>query len=470
MAHELHITDLVTSYPLNASVTSFYVREGGYVMRSAQPASTRPAAAGDDFASSPWEYQNVSETMDFVANAQTGGLSGGLAGLVAVTRILQAFLEGARQRQKTGMGPKVYLVVKFDSDTVYWRSEILTGSFSFPDPLGQLTRLTMDATLTFQRRYYFEYHGTGILTGYDPIALMLTSTEDTLATSVDAYTSDGSDLVATNWVQIPSSQVTGVLPAPVKLRIKNDSGSSISWREFYIANTVFSDPLTFDPFLQGSEAAGGATFAWSTTSEDVAWRWTPTVLTDARLADLAGRYYRLLAVIENGATAGVYLRASIEVWVSGAWVTQYSGGRIYYNGTDELIDLGAFPIPPGGYDPLGSDVAIRISVQKPEGGSSSMTLDFVQMTPTGDGLFQRIVQVGFAAPNLSAVVFDGIENNYYYDDVGVHRAILRPRGNPVLLWPNVNNRLRLLFREETGYFAARRMEISAFYRPRRLTL
>ena len=39
----------------------------------------------------------------------------------------------SRQRQKTGMGPKVYIQAQMDDDTDLWRSEILAGRLALKD-------------------------------------------------------------------------------------------------------------------------------------------------------------------------------------------------------------------------------------------------------------------------------------------------------------------------------------------------
>lgn len=454
MAHDISLTDGTVTTPIDGGDITI-VEPRGYALQGPTPAVTRQGAGGSDQTLTPHEWQNVTESINLMIR-QTGAVP-----IRTTIQEIEGYLVKVRERQNTGMGPRVYLQAQLDDEADTWRSEILSGRLALDNPIQQLNIPPVMATLTITRRYFWEGPET---------QLDLASSEDgTPAGVVDVYNDDDATPAATNWIRIALADVAGVLPAPVKLRVKNDSGSSLSWREFYLATWRSAGTTPDDPFLLGSEAADGATFAWSTTSEEVAWRWTPTILTDARLGALAGRYYRVLAALASGSETDVYLRATVEVYVSGLPVVQYTGGRVFYSG-DGLVDLGVVPLPPGGYDPLGSDVALRISAQKPAGGSSSMTLDFVQLTPAGDGRFQRIVQVGFAAPDQSAVVLDGIEGQYYYDDAGAHRAILRPRGVPLLIWPGSTNFIRLLFREADGFHAGRRMEVSAWYRPRRLSV
>jgi ABC-type taurine transport system substrate-binding protein len=40
--------------------------------------------------------------------------------------------------------------------------------------------------------------------------------------------------------------VAGTQPAPIQLRITNASGSTLSWRNFYVGNNVNSAPASAD--------------------------------------------------------------------------------------------------------------------------------------------------------------------------------------------------------------------------------
>lgn len=447
MAHAISLFDGTTTLSL---VSSDYT-DLEYAIQSPQPAVVRGAGNSGDFSLTPWEYNNVSESIQLLVK----GIN--RTELQDNAHAIQLMLDKVQQRQNTGLGPKVYIQVQFDGESQVWRSEILSGRLLYSNAYHEIGFKQMYATFNFARRYYWE----GLRA-----PLTITSSEDSGAETVDVYNDDDATVAATNYILITPSPITGVLPTPVELYIKNDDGVSVDWREFYITNWVTPTIDIPDPFLLGSESAA-ATFAWSTAVEEAAWRWTPTILTDARLTDLAGRYYRILVAFNAGATTGVFLRAVVEVSVGGSHNTQYTGGRVYYNG-EGLIDLGPVPIPPGGYDVLGTDVALRIDVYKPDGGSSSMTLDFIQLTPAGDGLFQRVVQVDFPVPNGTGIVVDGIEGTTYFLDGTRHRAITRVRGLPILLVPGQSNNLRILYREQTGFVAGRRFEVSAFYRPRRL--
>jgi hypothetical protein len=435
-----------------STLSSFQILR--YAMQTPQPSSMRGLDDGSSTALSPWMYQNVSESIELLV-----GNSPDLAR--DALRSIEKLFEAAQRRQNTAMGTRVFIQRQLDSDEgETWRSEILSGRITYTNLPAHIDRGDIEATLNITRRWFWE--------GPEE-ELSVESSEDAATTGgVTVYSNDDASSVATNWalLTVPANDT---LPAPIRLSIANAQVTSVDYRELYVANTVFSDPANFDPFLLGSEALGGATFAWSTAVEEVAWRWTPAVLTDARLTDLGGRYYRILVAFADGATTGLYLRATIDTYIGGVAYSQYVGGRVYYSG-GELVDLGVLPIPPGGYDLLGSDVSVKIAVYKPDGGSSSMTVDFVQLTPAGDGLFQRTNQVGYSVAPSADIVIDGINDIAYYNDAGRHRPIVRPRGLPILVWPGEINKLRILMREADGFVAGRKFTVRAYYRPRRLDI
>lgn len=442
----LSLYDETTSLQLDA-LTDYMVMR--YAKQSPAPASVRSGADNSDFALTSFEWSNVTESLELLIRGATA------TEVRTRTRAIQGYLDKAQRRQKTGMGPRVTL-----SDSNVGESEILAGRLLLTNAHDQVDRLNAEAVLSITRRYFWESPRTTILT--------LTSSEDsTPAAVVDVYGNDDAVAAATNWVNIPAAAVTGVLPTPAEIKITNMVGAPApDWREIFVTNTVFSDPANFDPFLLGSEATPAAAYTL-TTSEAVGWTWTPTILTNARLADLAGRYYRVLVAFSTGAaTTGVYLRAVVRSYATGGAETDlFLGALVPYSG-EGLIDLGPVPIPPGGYDTLGTDISLTIRAFRPAGGAS-MTIDFVQLTPAGDGLFQRVVLPNFAGSAGNHVILDGPKGRVYFDpNTGLHRHIVRARGLPILLFPGVVNRLRFLYREQTGFVAGRRMEIRIWYQPR----
>jgi hypothetical protein len=356
------------------------------------------------------------------------------------------------------------LVNQLAGEATAWRSELLAARLTFRDASDQIPRLVVEASLLITRRYYWEANSE--------TQLQLTSSETTTpATSATFYNNDDSVAAATNYVHIAAAQVTGSLPAPLRLRITNTDSSFLSVRNVHIANTVFNDPATFDPFLLGSEADGGAAVTWAVGTESLGWRWESSgadgALTNARLADLGGRYFRILLAISSGST-DVYYRPLLEAQ-PGVVPTELYPGKLIAGGSSELIDIGSVPIPPAGYDVLGAGVALRVNVMKTGGGS--LTLDFAQLTPAGEGLYRKWSLSNYGIDVNESIEDDGIEGRLYATHAdGLHYPIVRGQGSPILVWPGVANRLRILLDTASGWTPGQELSASAWMRPRRLDI
>ena len=113
-----------------------------------------------------------------------------------------------------------------------------------------------------------------------------------------------------NYFQIAANRVIGDLPAPVKLRIAQYTGSAVSWRSFYVGNNVFSSPSSADVWLLGSEAFTSATATWGAggithSTLMFIFNFSNTLMTQTK-----GRMFRVIAALTS-ATAGMYFRAGI---------------------------------------------------------------------------------------------------------------------------------------------------------------
>ncbi len=442
MANVFSLTDGTTTIQLNSGdilTESYPIAEPGIDLQ--EIAGTE---SGGTVVNAP--LRNVTESIDVVLtnNARSN------------LNVIERMFDLARQRQRDNAGPRVYIQVSIDEANT-WRSEVLAGRVSLEHAPDQLWRNRVRATLHITRRYYWEGPET---------QLKLTSSANSTPTTspVTLYNNDDATATQTNWIGIASSQVTGVLPAPIKLKLTNAELSALNYSEFFIANNVFSDPTGMDPFLLGTEAAGGATFSWSSSSQVTAYTWD---LASTLLADTAGRYFRVLAAFSSAST-GVYLQPVVLFGVGGLYIDIYVGGEVYHNG-EELVDLGAVPLPPGGYNPNTATVALAIRARKSGGGS--LTLDFVQLTPTGHGIYRRVRQLGFAMESNDALVDDGIEGLVYGEEPDSDRLpVMRGLNAPIHVWPNRTQRLRVLARESSGFVAGRKFTAQIWYRPRRLVL
>ncbi len=307
---------------------------------------------------------------------------------------------------------------------------------------------TVRATVTWERQAWYEGPEAEI-----PLA-SATQTERTGGTAAHNNDNAGNP----NWLAMAAANVKGQRPAPVRLKITNAAGGAVAWRNFFVGLNAYSSPASADLWLLGSEATGGAAATWAAGSTHGALRWlfalSPTLLGQAQ-----GRTFRVLAAFTS-ITASANLRAAVGPYVGSVYVPARIGGERL--AARELVDLGEFPIPPGGYAVSNAAAALAITVRSSAAGSA--TLDFVMLMPT-DG-YRRLSQIGYDTANGEAVVDDGIDGGAYLLSSSSRYPIIRAAGDALHVIPGRDQRIYILFDEDGGFVAGRTMTVQAWYRPR----
>jgi hypothetical protein len=92
----------------------------------------------------------------------------------------------------------------------------------------------------------------------------------------------------------------------------------------------------------------------------------------------------------------------------------------------------------------------------------------VQLTPTES--YRHVIMRGNQIAANDYVVDDGTEEQTYTDEAGVHHYILSPRGTPLHLFPNRNQRIYILHDEGAGSDVNNTLLVQVYYRPRRLAI
>jgi hypothetical protein len=260
-----------------------------------------------------------------------------------------------------------------------------------------------------------------------------------------------------NWAAIAGANIGGTQPAPIRLRITNATGGNLQWDIFHVGVNAYSNPGSADLWLLGSEAVGGAAASWSAgvTHDTLTWVFA---LSGTLLAQTQGRTFRVLAAF-TAISAAANLRAAAGTYIGTVFIPSRTGGE--RTGARELVDLGEFAIPPGGYDVGNAGAALTITVRSAAAGSG--TLDFVMLMPT-DG-YRKLEQTGFTAANGQAVEDDGIDGGCYFLAGSSRYSIVRAAGAGLRLHPGRDNRIYILFGEGTNFVAGRQMTVQAWYRP-----
>lgn len=442
MGATIRLTDGTTTIDLNSGgiLTTRHQFTGASIDQE------RVEAGRDKWNLSTPSWTNATESLDLLITKSTAAL------IQAEVQKIEALLDKARQSALTWRGARVYIQVQHDADSVIWRSEILAGKLEFGDVLSHMAMGRAEARLIITRRHYWEGPRTQLAISTETNPTPATA-ERTLQLTDDATAGER------NYIDIASTQVGGVLPAPIELQLRNAEVDSQAWTNYHLGNFVHMDPANVDPIMLGS---AGTITSWSADTEQEVIRWA---LSDAQLDDFAGQFVRVLAVLSNN-PAG-YLRAVVQASVGGVRLAIYKPPAQVYVDSSGIWDLGVIPLPPGGYTQNATSINLAIYGQKV--GGSTLTVDYVHLMPAGHGLYRHVAQTGFLIPNTDAFVDDGPEGRAYIREVssGAEYPIVRPYGEPIYLWPGVANRLRVLIAGSTKGDA---VAAQAWYRPRRLSI
>lgn len=407
------------------------------------------------------DAETVTETIEAV-------LRGTAAAVRSAVNDVEKLLDSARRRQERGVGARVWIEYQAVSGDGYYRSEVLDGRVQWD--MNPMLRRLSEATpvarvgVHVTRRFYWE----GALT---QIPLASSGTGGTPGTApATAYNNDDANSAQTNWLSIAGTAVAGVLPSPLMLEIVQAEASPCDWKNIYIANIAHGTP-TMTRFVRGSQAVSGATASWSGSSDPGTTRYMWD-LSDTLTGHLGGRYWRLLLVFSMLSASGVTVRPTVFGKRGAAYSPLWEGDEAAGPLTRTSIwDLGAVPLPPGGYDAAMTSVSLGLGIRCETGGSA--TLDFIQFTPTEWGEYRRIYQSPtFSLAQGEAVVDDGPEELLYLQGTGGgHQPYFRAFGPPVHVWPGRTQRLSVLFDEfDPGFVAGSTFTARAWHRPRRLTV
>ena len=418
-----------------------------------------------DFDAATGSYKNVTEPVEFlIADTTTANVQAKLAAL-------DVLLQGARRAQN-GRGAKTYLHFQAGADAAAWRSEILDYRLELgEDAAVGLYQARLECTLIVVRRFYWE--GTTLTN------LALSNSATSGATSgLNIYNHDDSGTGHDNWVQIASTDVTGVLPAGCQVRLTNNIGASRTFTKIYLALNAYSDPANFSHILEGESRASGGTVVSDATAYSngqalnftigsgitpgtAAFVWT---LPAATLQDAAGRPFRLLARFVGGSgTTTAYAEVRAANGTSVLWRGDTVAMPDLYGG---LLDFGVVPLPPGGYSTAYGALTLALTFT----GVALRYLDFIQLTP-----MDAFTMIECVAPcaNGETVVADSIENRQYIVSGSAELSYASASGGNLLLQPGVINRLLVLQENLTGTNRGEIYEMFTVlvrYRPRRLTI
>lgn len=442
MPHLLNITDGTATLPLSttSAMLQYYV-----------PQSPKLDEAG--------RFQPVSETVDLLLyGANTAAVD-------AALNNLEAMRMTARQRRMTGAGPRVFLQYQ-PIGGVLGRSEVREVEVKLGrNAMTAYGQAKLPVQLLVERVPWWEEGRAQI---------PLTNGNGTNNTAgLTVWMRDDSTAGQDNWTDIAAGVVGGVLPSPLEIQMRNLSGGSRGYLNFYVANNNFAPSLSH--FIEGENRLGGmgTTLTDSTCSNGGAVRLTGTSiycswdLPAALLSATAGRYLRIMARFSNfGGASPIYVRPEIRDYY-GLVPLARTPYETKLTDKNFIHDLGLLPLPPGGYSNNWAKNVLALNFRSDI--SASVDLDFLQLTPADELCFRHIEQRGMVVNANDWIVDDGIEGLQYLIEGGANHGIYTEHTPPLHVFPGAAQRLYFLH-DGSGTSANWKLSVKAFYRPRRLTI
>ncbi len=403
-------------------------------------------------------WSNVTESIEIRIALTTAAL------VADRVRAIELLCDLARQGTTGWLDENLYIIARFDQDTEDWRSQILAARFVPTAITDQIWRNYVHGTLIITRRFYWETAAVK--------AIALTSGTTTTATTgyATVHNADDTSATARNWFQMAADQVTGSIPAPATIYIKNNTGATRAAATVYLGNYVYANPTTVDPIFRAEDATGSTTTPGTFETDVYYWSLADGNLTDA----FKGQFGRVIAVFSDRPASTTLMRAALQYRAPAPVFDIALGEQLLHGGGDFVSDLGGIPIPPGGFwANAGSTLYLAIKA-KALSGTDTVAVDWVQVFPSGAGRYRVLKSItgSLTLSNTNEIIDNGNRNAAYLrvtattDDLPLYKPLF----TPIYLWPDKINRLRMVISGGSSFEAGQAWSVKMTYQPRRLTV
>lgn len=372
-----------------------------------------------------------------------------------ISQEVREYITQAERYHTEGKGARVYLLMSLLDEATTWRSPLVGGSIEWGvDALRAYSSGTMESTIILQRLNWFEQHDAETLLGTN-----------------ESMTNNGASIVSL-------SDPGGTLPAPVRVELTNQGGSTDA-RNIYMSINSDAGPGTIDLTLEPTHTPAqwstartygdGLTIVPGGPPYDIDGRHQTKVFSEAELAALRGQDYFILVGLSS-MTGTWHIRAS--VYYNGVYYLARTDG-VYVTAAG-IIVLGPVAIPPSGTGANQGLISLALNVRTPtdaQSNAGSYVIKWTQLMPAST--FRRLYQTGFSIINDDKWVDDGANNRaYVYDySAGYNIPTIEASGPPLEVIPGKTSELRVVFDERTGGLTSTHpFEARVYCRPRRLTL
>ncbi len=283
-----------------------------------------------------------------------------------------------------------------------------------------------------------------------------------------------------NYVHIEGSAIGGALPAACRIEMTNgDAGADLE--TVWIGNNYLSEPEDFAHVLEAEDSDTGADTnnAGASSDEYRAYtvstpeaKMTAWTIPTETLAATKSAYFKVMARFFDGTNlTDVKLRIKIFY----ASQALYVGGQIEYDDTYAGISrlwraIDTIQLPPyllEGATP--TDLTIELWGVRTSAGDKTIKLDCLMLLPINK--YRKLRSLSGIAQN-SVLIDDGVKGLYYQTVSSEYVRDIVAEGEPIMLWPAIDNRLYFIQHSETANTADRDrlITVKVFYRQRRATL
>jgi hypothetical protein len=302
------------------------------------------------------------------------------------------------------------------------------------------------------------------------------------ATSAD--TTAGSATAHENYVTIDGiNDMTGDLPAPIKLQMYNSLNGSDAADDIYIYHNVHSTPTSLDHTYEGEDATGATVtavadgtssdgfygslaYAAQTETKIATWAISTTELTY-----MAGGYF---AIIARWAATFPYSDMYLRLKLEGANSTLWEGDLRLVAETRYLWWLDSMQLPPylAGQSNI-KGINLVLYALRAQAGTHTIKLDFLQVSAiSGSNGWLHFRSVDHGIEYQEYFTHDETEGFTYRTDTSSKLITeFTQYGGPLMLIPGYNQRLYFLTCDYNGVAEVdQSWTVKLWYRPRRSSL
>lgn len=403
-------------------------------------------------------------------------LEGEKSSVISTAGNINRMLAAARKRNEQGYGDRVYLMARAGTADAWYRTPIIDGRLAYTDDgiiAGLSSGQRTNATLSVTRRGWFEdsseswlalSNANGTITGLN--YLNVYNCNDGAGTAPNKRN---------NYAVAGSAIVTGDLPSPVRLEIKNN-GTALSSAYVCASPSQYGAaiPAAYFADCSGSAIAtcSGGSATVTSISTDAETTLASIDIQNDNLKKLGGAPFHVIVRFADTTSLNNVKFSMRIINGAGTSVVWSSGWFMFPNPYEVMQDMGVINIPPGNISEWWSG-NVRIVGKRITANTETIKIDYMAFF---GGAFARIRPVDYSRIKYGdKVIFGGGDRVLTRWDAGYSTAAVKDLyavgADTLTLYPGVDN-VMLFATQGTAADAPieNQIAVRASYRPRRSTL